>query len=65
VGQTYEGIDERWREWISRQPLFFVGTAALTGDGHVNVSPKGPGAYVDYQRENAQSIDGLPAVEIG
>jgi hypothetical protein len=27
---------------------------------------QGPDAYVDYQREkNAESIDGLPAVEIG
>ena len=28
--------------WIARQPLFFVGTAPLGDDGHVNVSPKGP-----------------------
>jgi pyridoxamine 5'-phosphate oxidase-like protein len=42
VGSEYDGIDERWREWIARQPLFFVGTAPLAGDGHVNLSPKGP-----------------------
>ena len=42
MGRTYEGIDEHMRGWIARQPLFFVGTAPLTGDGHVNVSPKGP-----------------------
>ena len=42
MGKVYEGIDERWREWISRQALFFVGSAPLAGDGHVNVSPKGP-----------------------
>jgi hypothetical protein len=42
MGRVYEGIDERLREWIGRQPLFFVGTAPLAGDGHVNVSPKGP-----------------------
>jgi predicted pyridoxine 5'-phosphate oxidase superfamily flavin-nucleotide-binding protein len=42
VGKVYESIDERWREWIARQPLFFVGTAPLGGDGRVNVSPKGP-----------------------
>jgi hypothetical protein len=42
MAKVYESIDERWREWIARQPLFFVGTAPLAGDGHVNLSPKGP-----------------------
>ncbi len=42
MAKVYEGIDERQREWIARQALFFVGTAPLAGDGHVNVSPKGP-----------------------
>ena len=42
MGKTYEGIDQHWRDWIARQPLFFVGSAPLDGDGHVNVSPKGP-----------------------
>lgn len=27
--------------FITEQPLFFVASAPLTGDGHVNVSPKG------------------------
>jgi hypothetical protein len=42
VGKVYDGIDDHWRDWIARQSLFFVGTAPLAGDGHVNVSPKGP-----------------------
>jgi hypothetical protein len=42
VGREYDAIDERWRDWIARQPLFFVGTSPLDPDGHVNVSPKGP-----------------------
>jgi hypothetical protein len=42
VAKVFEGIDEQIREWIARQALFFVGTAPLAGDGHVNVSPKGP-----------------------
>jgi hypothetical protein len=42
VGSVYDGIDSRLTEWIGRQQLFFVGTAPLGGDGHVNVSPKGP-----------------------
>lgn len=42
MAKVYEGIDEHQREWIDRQSLFFVGTAPLEADGHVNVSPKGP-----------------------
>jgi predicted pyridoxine 5'-phosphate oxidase superfamily flavin-nucleotide-binding protein len=42
MGKVYERIDDHWRGWIAKQPLFFVGTAPLDGEGHVNVSPKGP-----------------------
>jgi hypothetical protein len=42
MGKVYEEIDEQLERWIGRQQLFFVGTAPLTGQGHVNVSPKGP-----------------------
>jgi Pyridoxamine 5'-phosphate oxidase len=67
VGQVYEGIDQRWRDWIAKQPLFFVGTAPLDGDGRVNVSPKGPigslrvlddhtVAYLDVVGSGAETI---------
>jgi hypothetical protein len=42
VGNLFERIEDRHRDWIARQALFFVGTAPLGADGHVNVSPKGP-----------------------
>ncbi len=42
MGKVFERLDDHLRAWIARQPLFFVGTAPLAGDGHVNVSPKGP-----------------------
>jgi predicted pyridoxine 5'-phosphate oxidase superfamily flavin-nucleotide-binding protein len=42
VGKVYERIDDHWRGWIAKQQMFFVGTAPLDGDGHVNISPKGP-----------------------
>jgi hypothetical protein len=42
VGKVFDGIDEQQRGWIAQQPLFFVGSAPLDGEGHVNVSPKGP-----------------------
>src|SRR5215204_862091 len=42
VAKLYDRIDDHWRDWIAKQTMFFVGTAPLDGDGHVNVSPKGP-----------------------
>lgn len=41
MGHVYEGISDRLEAWLLRQPVFFVGTAPLAGDGHINVSPKG------------------------
>jgi hypothetical protein len=42
MAKVFDEIDDHLRRWIFRQPLFFVATAPLDGDGHVNVSPKGP-----------------------
>ena len=42
MGRQYDTIDVRLSTWIARQPMFFVGSAPLAADGHVNVSPKGP-----------------------
>ncbi|MEU1972340.1 pyridoxamine 5'-phosphate oxidase family protein [Microbacterium sp. NPDC019599] len=41
MGTVFEGIDEKLARWIGRQPMFFVATAPLAEDGHVNVSPRG------------------------
>jgi pyridoxamine 5'-phosphate oxidase-like protein len=42
MGKVFDGIDDKLAGWIGRQRMFFVGTAPSGGDGHVNVSPKGP-----------------------
>ncbi|KAA2265683.1 pyridoxamine 5'-phosphate oxidase family protein [Solihabitans fulvus] len=41
MGKIYERIDGRLRAFIEDQQVFFVATAPLAGDGHVNISPKG------------------------
>lgn len=41
MAKTYPEIDPDMAAWIRAQPLFFVASAPLTGDGHVNVSPRG------------------------
>lgn len=41
MGKVYDGIDDALAAWIDAQPMWFVATAPLAGDGHVNVSPRG------------------------
>lgn len=67
MGKTYERIDGRLRTFIEAQPLFFTATAPLSGDGTVNLSPKGLSgsfavldehtvAYLDFAGSNAETI---------
>ncbi len=67
MGKVYERIEDHQKDWIARQALFFVGSAPLAGDGHVNVSPKGPigslavlddhtVAYLDVVGSGAETI---------
>jgi hypothetical protein len=41
MGKFYQSITEKLAEFIRAQPLFFVATAPLGAEGHVNLSPKG------------------------
>ncbi|MGN6867879.1 MAG: pyridoxamine 5'-phosphate oxidase family protein [Solirubrobacteraceae bacterium] len=67
MGKVFEGIDDRLARWIGAQPMFFVGTAPLDPDGHMNVSPKAPigtlrvlgparVAYLDFVGSGAETI---------
>jgi hypothetical protein len=67
MGKTYERIDGRLRTFIEAQPIFFTATAPLSGDGTVNLSPKGlkgsfavldelTFAYLDFAGSNAETI---------
>ncbi|MGA6161055.1 pyridoxamine 5'-phosphate oxidase family protein [Amycolatopsis magusensis] len=67
MGKTYERIDDRLRAFIDAQPVFFVASAPLSGDGHVNLSPKGRAgtlavldehtvAYLDFGGSHAETI---------
>jgi Pyridoxamine 5'-phosphate oxidase len=40
MGQIYESIDAKLQEWLLSQKVFFVATAPLSQEGHVNCSPK-------------------------
>jgi Pyridoxamine 5'-phosphate oxidase len=41
MAKTFDGIDAKLGAFIGKQKMFFVATAPLTPDGHVNLSPKG------------------------
>jgi Pyridoxamine 5'-phosphate oxidase len=67
MATIFDEIDEQLESWIAKQPMFFVGTAPLDADGHVNVSPKGPidtlrvlapttVAYLDMVGSGAETI---------
>ena len=41
MGKKYSSVEDSLKQFIEAQQVFFVGTAPLDGEGHVNVSPKG------------------------
>ena len=41
MAKVHDSITAEFRDWISKQYVFFVASAPLGADGHVNVSPKG------------------------
>ena len=41
MGKVLDGIDDDLAQWIATQPVFFVATAPLAGDGLLNLSPRG------------------------
>jgi hypothetical protein len=41
MGKLHDSLSVELKEWLQQQRIFFVATAPLAGDGHVNCSPKG------------------------
>ena len=41
MGKAYLELDEELRQFIAAQRVFFVASAPLSPEGHVNISPKG------------------------
>jgi hypothetical protein len=67
MGQIFESIDGKLRQWLDKQPVFFVATAPNDPAGHVNLSPKGgagvfqilgpkTAAYVDLVGSGAETV---------
>lgn len=66
MGRTYTEIPDHLGAWMEAQHVFFVASAPLAADGHVNVSPKGTDsfrvidahtvAYLDLTGSGAETI---------
>jgi hypothetical protein len=66
MAEDIPAIDDAMRGWIARQRIFFVSTAPLSGEGHVNCSPKGGDflrvldgiavVYLDFIGSGAETI---------
>ena len=66
MGKVFDGIDASLQAWIEAQPMWFVATAPLAADGHVNCSPRGHDsfsvlgphrvAWVDYTGSGVETI---------
>lgn len=66
MASSHSTISPEARTFIERQRMFFVATAPLRGDGHINLSPKGLDsfrvldertvAYLDHVGSGAETI---------
>ena len=66
MGKVFSEVDDELAAWIGQQRIFFVATAPLSQDGHINLSPKGhdtlrligPGAlaYLDTGGKGTETI---------
>ncbi len=57
MGKTYAKIDDRLAEFIRSQHVFFVATAPLSAEGHINLSPKGLDTFTILDPETVAYLD--------
>ena len=53
MSTVYPELDDKLTAFINRQKMFFVATAPLSADGHVNLSPKG---YDSFRIINSKRV---------
>jgi hypothetical protein len=41
MAKVYTELSDRLRDFVASQSMFFVASAPLSGEGHINLSPKG------------------------
>lgn len=45
MGKVHPEISDKLKAWVERQKVFFVATAPLAREGHINCSPKGMDSF--------------------
>ncbi|QHC67960.1 pyridoxamine 5'-phosphate oxidase family protein [Rathayibacter oskolensis] len=66
MAAIFDSLDENLTTWIQAQPMWFVATAPLGAEGHVNISPRGLDSFsvlgprrvgwVDYTGSGVETI---------
>jgi hypothetical protein len=74
MGKQYKEITPELTNWVRQQRLFFVSTAPLAADGHINCAPKGMDtfrilgpsavAYLDLTGSGIDTAAHLSSVEV-
>lgn len=57
MGKSYDRIDDKLRGFIEAQKMFFVASAPMLADGHVNVSPKGYDSFRILDENTVAYVD--------
>src|SRR5262245_63376087 len=57
MGKVYDAIDGPIADFIRAQRVFFVATAPLAAEGHVNLSPKGLDSFAILDPHTVAYID--------
>ncbi len=57
MGKTYEKLDDKLVNFIKAQKMFFVATAPMLEDGHVNLSPKGYDSFKVLDEHTVAYLD--------
>jgi hypothetical protein len=57
MGDTYAVLDGELAAFLAAQHVFFVATAPLAADGHVNLSPKGLDTFRIVDRQTVAYLD--------
>jgi len=57
MGNFFASIADHHKKFIGSQHLFFVSTAPLKGDGHINLSPKGLDSFRIFSSNKVAYMD--------
>jgi len=57
MGKIYPALDEKLASWLSAQKIFFVATAPLSPNGHINCSPKDRASFRILDEQTVAYLD--------